>query len=383
MTSKAILALADGTIFYGTSIGVTGKTLGEVVFHTSMTGYQEIITDPSYAEQIICFTYPHIGNTGINSEDWESNKIHAKGVIIRNLAKTASNFRSSISFQDFLKQQNLLAIADIDTRKLTKILRTNGAQNGCILAKNPNEEITQADIDDAIASAKRHCSLENMDLAKVVTCEKPYDWTQGSWKLGVGFPEVKPTAGLRVVVYDFGIKYSILRLLADQGFELKVVPATTDAKTAMALKPDGIFLSNGPGDPAACDYAISAIQEFLQAKIPMFGICLGHQLLALASGGATEKMKFGHHGGNHPVADLDTSRVLISSQNHGFAVADSPLPSCLRKTHISLFDGTIQGLEHKESPAFSFQGHPEAGPGPADLTELFGMFHKFMKENKA
>lgn len=383
MTSKAILALADGSIFHGTGIGAFGKTLGEVVFNTSMTGYQEIITDPSYAEQIICFTYPHIGNTGINDEDWESDKIHTKGIIIRNLAKIVSNFRSQMSLADFLKEQKLIGIADIDTRKLTKILRTKGAQNGCIIAKKAGEEITQADIDNALASAKRHSSLENKDLAKVVATKEVYNWRQGSWKLGAGYKEVMPTSGLKVVVYDFGIKHSILRLLADQGFELKVVPATTDAKTALALKPDGIFLSNGPGDPGACDYAIKAIKEFLQVKIPVFGICLGHQLLALASGATTEKMKFGHHGANHPVADLDTNRVLISSQNHGFTVANSSLPSCLRKTHISLFDGTIQGLEHKQSPAFSFQGHPEAGPGPADLVELFTMFHNFMKENKA
>ena len=375
MTKSALLVLEDGTVFRGTAIGAEGVSVGEVVFNTSMTGYQEILTDPSYAEQMVTLTYPHIGNTGTNDEDEESGKVWAKGLIIRDLPLLASNFRNQRSLSQYLQDHNILGIADIDTRKLTRILREKGAQNGCLMA---------GDIDEAKALelARSFPGLSGMDLAKEVTVKEAYQWTEGSWKLGEGHQAAKESK-FHVVAYDFGVKRNILRMLADRGCKLTVVPAKTTAAEVLAMNPDGIFLSNGPGDPAPCDYAIKAIEEFLQTDIPVFGICLGHQLLALASGAKTLKMKFGHHGGNHPVQNLDSKKVLITAQNHGFAVDEATLPANLRATHKSLFDGSLQGIHRTDKPAFSFQGHPEASPGPHEASELFDHFIDLMTQAKA
>ncbi|WP_448214040.1 glutamine-hydrolyzing carbamoyl-phosphate synthase small subunit [Colwellia sp. MEBiC06753] len=372
MTKSAILVLEDGTIFNGTAIGAEGLAVGEVVFNTSMTGYQEILTDPSYAEQIITLTYPHIGNTGTNSEDEESSTIWAKGLVIRDLPLLASNFRNEESLSEYLVRNNILGIADIDTRKLTRILREKGAQNGCIIAGDNLDEAK------ALAEAKGFPGLKGMDLAKVVSTKESYTWTEGSWKLGEG--HVSPEKlDFHVVAYDFGAKHNILRMLVDRGCKLTVVPAQTPASEVLAMNPDGIFLSNGPGDPEPCDYAISAIKEFLTTDIPVFGICLGHQLLGLASGAKTIKMKFGHHGGNHPVKDYDRNVVMITAQNHGFAVDEDNMPENLKVTHKSLFDGSIQGIHRTDKAAFSFQGHPEASPGPHDAAPLFDHFIDLIK----
>lgn len=371
MTKSAILVLEDGTVFKGTAIGAEGAAVGEVVFNTSMTGYQEILTDPSYAEQIVTLTYPHIGNTGTNSEDEESSTIWAKGLVIRDLPLLASNFRNEQSLGDYLKAKNILGIADIDTRKLTRILREKGAQNGCIIAGDFSDENVEAA--KALSQAQAFPGLKGMDLAKVVSTKESYQWTEGSWQLGKG--HVTPeNSQFHVVAYDFGAKRNILRMLVDRGCKLTVVPAQTSAEEVLAMNPDGIFLSNGPGDPEPCDYAISAIKTFLTTDIPVFGICLGHQLLALASGAKTIKMKFGHHGGNHPVKDFERNVVMITAQNHGFAVDENNLSDNLKVTHTSLFDGSIQGIHRTDKPAFSFQGHPEASPGPADAAPLFDHF---------
>lgn len=391
---SAILVLEDGTVFKGTAIGAQGTAVGEVVFNTSMTGYQEILTDPSYAEQIITLTYPHIGNTGTNCEDKESESIFAKGLVIRDLPLLASNFRSEQSLSEYLIANNILGIADIDTRKLTRILREKGAQNGCIVTVDDNNSVSdesiQAAQDNALAQAKAFPGLKGMDLAKVVSTKEQYQWTSGSWTLGSamgeGFADYSKTPEkltFHVVAYDFGAKSNILRMLVDRGCKLTVVPAQTPASEVLAMNPDGIFLSNGPGDPEPCDYAITAIKEFLTTDIPVFGICLGHQLLGLASGAKTVKMKFGHHGANHPVKDIDRDVVMITSQNHGFAVDEANLPDNLRTTHKSLFDGSLQGIHRTDKPAFSFQGHPEASPGPHDAAPLFDHFIDLILEYKA
>jgi carbamoyl-phosphate synthase small subunit len=371
----AILALADGTVFRGISIGATGHTIGEVVFNTAMTGYQEILTDPSYCRQIVTLTYPHIGNTGTNSEDAESTRIHAAGLVIRDLPIQSSNWRSSEDLGAYLQRNNVVAIADIDTRKLTRLLRKKGAQSGCLMA---------GDIDEAkaIELARGFPGLAGMDLAKVVSCDQPYVWQEGEWKLGSGFTS-QANPRFHVVAYDYGIKRNILRMLAERGCKVTVLPAQASAEEALKLKPDGVFLSNGPGDPEPCDYAISAIQKILQTGIPVYGICLGHQLLALASGAKTRKMKFGHHGANHPVQDLDSGRVMITSQNHGFAVDEATLPANLQVTHKSLFDGSNQGISRTDVSAFSFQGHPEASPGPHDVDYLFDRFIQLMEQKKS
>jgi carbamoyl-phosphate synthase small subunit len=372
-STPAILALADGTIFRGTSIGVVGQTVGEVVFNTAMTGYQEILTDPSYARQIVTLTYPHIGNTGVNAEDTESEKVWAAGLIIRDLPNLASNWRMQQSLPDYLQSNAVVAIANIDTRRLTRLLREKGAQNGCIMAGDINEEA-------AIAQARAFPGLQNMDLAKVVSTQKKYAWTQGSWQLEKGYLDVaRSQLKFHVVAYDFGIKRNILRHLVDSGCYVTVVPAQTTANEVLALNPDGVFLSNGPGDPAPCSYAIAAIGTFLAQRMPIFGICLGHQLLGLACGAKTIKMKFGHHGANHPVQHTKTANIMISSQNHGFAVDEASLPACLEATHRSLFDGSLQGIRHTERPAFSFQGHPESSPGPHDMAVLFAEFIEQMR----
>lgn len=376
MSKSALLVLEDGTVFHGTAIGAKGVSVGEVVFNTSMTGYQEILTDPSYAEQIVTLTYPHIGNTGTNAEDEESNQVWAKGLIIRDLPLLSSNFRNQQSLTDYLSAHNVVGIADIDTRKLTRILREKGTQNGCIIAGD------NLDAAKALQLAKDFPGLAGMDLAKQVTTKQPYAWTEGVWRLGKGYNQ-NTSGEFHVVAYDFGVKRNILRSLAERGCRLTVVPAQTSAAEVLAMKPDGIFLSNGPGDPAPCDYAIEAIKTFLTTDIPMFGICLGHQLLALASGARTLKMKFGHHGANHPVQILTTKRVMITAQNHGFAVDETSLPETLRATHKSLFDGTLQGLERTDKPAFSFQGHPEASPGPFEAAELFDHFIALMRKHSA
>lgn len=375
MTSPAILVLADGSIFHGTSVGFDGTTSGEVVFNTSMTGYQEILTDPSYRKQIVTLTYPHIGNTGTNLEDEESKTVHAAGLIIRDLPILHSNFRSNESLQDYLVRHQTVAIADIDTRRLTRILRDKGAQAGAILT---GADATEDKAHELIAAFG---SMVGKDLAKEVTCREAYAWTEGEWKLGQGFttPTHQP---YHVVAYDFGVKTNILRMLAERGCRVTVVPAQTPAKEVLALNPDGVFLSNGPGDPEPCDYAISAIQELLTSKKPLFGICLGHQLLGLASGAKTSKMPFGHHGANHPVQDLATQRVMITSQNHGFQIDENTLPANVRVTHRSLFDGTVQGIELTDQAAFSFQGHPEASAGPCDVAHLFDKFIQSMQAAK-
>lgn len=372
MTTPAILVLADGSVFHGTSVGFEGTTSGEVVFNTSMTGYQEILTDPSYRKQIVTLTYPHIGNTGTNGEDTESTAVHAAGLIIRDLPLLHSNFRSSESLQEYLVRNRTVAIADIDTRRLTRILRDKGAQAGAILA---GADATEEKARELIAAFG---SMVGKDLAKEVTCGESYEWTEGEWKLGKGFerPSEQP---FHVVAYDFGVKTNILRMLAERGCRLTVVPAQTPAKDVLAMNPDGVFLSNGPGDPEPCDYAIAAVKELLESKKPLFGICLGHQLLGLAVGGKTRKMAFGHHGANHPVQDLDSGKVMITSQNHGFEVDESSLPANVRVTHRSLFDGTVQGIEMTDRPAFSFQGHPEASPGPHDVAYLFDKFIAYIR----
>nr|WP_218132020.1 glutamine-hydrolyzing carbamoyl-phosphate synthase small subunit [Undibacterium oligocarboniphilum] len=369
----AILALADGTIFTGYAIGAAGHTVGEVVFNTSMTGYQEILTDPSYSSQIVTLTYPHIGNTGINAEDVESDKIHSAGLIIKDLPLLVSNFRSESSLSDYLKSQNIVAIAGIDTRKLTRILREKGAQGGAILVGD--------DAEKAIALAKSFPGLSGMDLAKVVSAKQAYQWTESEWKLGEGYGQLT-NPKFHVVAFDFGVKRNILRMLAERGCKVTVLPAQSNAADVLALNPDGVFLSNGPGDPEPCDYAIAAARELIEKGIPTFGICLGHQIMALASGAKTLKMKFGHHGANHPVQDLDTKQVLITSQNHGFAVDAASLPANCRVTHVSLFDGSLQGFARTDKPAFCFQGHPEASPGPHDISYLFDRFTALMTTAK-
>ncbi len=373
----AILALSDGTVFMGQSIGHDGQTVGEVVFNTSMTGYQEILTDPSYNQQLVTLTYSHIGNYGVNTEDNESSAVHAAGLIIKNLPIVHSNFRASNNLSDFLKSNRTVAIADIDTRMLTRHLRENGAQNGAIHAFPMGHQITDNDIKQAVAQAKAAPSMSGLDLASKVSVEQAYAWTQTEWKLGSGYGEVNQTK-FKVVAFDFGIKKNILRMLAQRGCEVTVVPANTRAEDVMKFNPNGVFLSNGPGDPGPCSYAIEATQNLLNRKVPMFGICLGHQILALACGAKTYKMKFGHHGANHPVKDLLSSRVSITSQNHGFAVDESTLPPHLRATHVSLFDGSLQGIEVVGQHAFGFQGHPEASPGPHDIGYLFDRFLKSM-----
>ena len=383
-TPPAILALADGTVYIGNSIGAAGSTVGEVVFNTSMTGYQEILTDPSYCQQIVTLTYPHIGNYGINPEDVESNKVHAAGLIIKDLPLVASNFRSARTLSEYLVAEGTVAIANIDTRQLTRQLRTLGAQNGCILALSAGEAVTKEAIEKALAAARAAPSMAGLDLAKVVSSTASYAWTESEWMLANA--DGKPGYGqqtapkFHVVAYDFGVKKNILRMLAERGCKVTVVPAQTSAAEVLKHQPDGIFLSNGPGDPEPCDYAITAAAELIETGTPTFGICLGHQIMALASGAKTFKMKFGHHGANHPVKDLDSGRVSITSQNHGFAVDEKTLPSNLRATHISLFDNTLQGLERTDKPAFCFQGHPEASPGPHDIGYLFDRFIREMEK---
>lgn len=377
-TPPAILALADGAVYVGNSIGMAGSTVGEVVFNTSMTGYQEILTDPSYCQQIVTLTYPHIGNYGTNGEDIESDRVHAAGLIIKDLPLVASNFRSTQTLSAYLVRNATVAIANLDTRQLTRHLRVHGAQNGCILALKPGESLTSATIEKAIAAAKAAPCMAGLDLAKEVSVAAAYAWTETEWSLGEGYgQQTGPT--FHVVAYDFGVKKNILRMLAQRGCKVTVVPAQTPALEVQKLNPQGIFLSNGPGDPEPCDYAIKAAQTLIDSGIPTFGICLGHQIMALASGAKTFKMKFGHHGANHPVKDLDSGRVSITSQNHGFAVDEKTLPTNLRATHISLFDNTLQGLERTDKPAFCFQGHPEASPGPNDIGYLFDRFIREME----
>ena len=377
----AILALADGTVFIGKSIGAPGSTVGEVVFNTSMTGYQEILTDPSYCQQIVTLTYPHIGNYGINAEDVEADKVHAAGLVIKDLPLLASNFRLEQTLSQYLIAQGTVAIAELDTRQLTRHLRSHGAQNGCISALAAGQSITDAAIKQAVAAAQAAPNMTGLDLAKVVSSASRYEWTQTEWALGQGYGQ-QGAPKFHVVAYDFGVKKNILRMLAHRGCRVTVVPAKTPASAALALQPDGVFLSNGPGDPQPCDYAIAAAGELIDSGLPTFGICLGHQIMALASGAQTFKMKFGHHGANHPVKDLDSGRVSITSQNHGFAVDEKTLPAHLRATHVSLFDGTVQGLERTDKPAFCFQGHPEASPGPQDIGYLFDRFTALMQQAK-
>jgi carbamoyl-phosphate synthase small subunit len=378
----AILALADGTVFQGNSIGAVGATTGEVVFNTAMSGYQEILTDPSYCQQIVTLTYPHIGNYGVNSEDVEAEKVHAAGLIIKDLPLIASNFRSTMTLAQYLAREGTVAIANIDTRKLTRLLRSKGAQMAAILGLAEGEAVTQALIDKAIAAANGAPNMAGLDLAKVVSVQHAYEWNQTEWKLGSGYG-VQITPKFHVVAYDYGVKKNILRMIAQRGARITVVPAQTPAADVLKLKPDGIFLANGPGDPEPCDYAIESTRALIDTGIPVFGICLGHQIMALASGAKTFKMKFGHHGANHPVKDLDNGRVSITSQNHGFAVDEKSLPPTLRPTHISLFDNTLQGLARTDKPAFCFQGHPEASPGPHDIGYLFDRFTALMEKHKA
>jgi carbamoyl-phosphate synthase small subunit len=375
----AVLALADGTVFRGRAIGAAGVAVGEVVFNTSMTGYQEIVTDPSYAGQIVTLTYPHIGNVGVNGEDVESNMVYAAGLVIRDLPRLASSWRREDDLASYLRKSNVVGIADLDTRKLTRLLREKGAQNGCIVAAAGLDAAAEA---DAVARARAVPSMAGLDLAKVVSCTKPYEWNASTWALGVGYRPMGD-ARFHVVAYDYGIKHNILRMHAERGCRLTVVPAQTPARDVLAMRPDGVFLSNGPGDPEPCDYAIEAIREIVATGMPTFGICLGHQLLGLAAGGRTLKMKVGHHGANHPVLDKDTGQVLITSQNHGFAVDPTSLPANCRVTHVSLFDGTLQGFAYTDKPAFCFQGHPEASPGPHDVGYLFDRFVKLMERRAA
>ncbi|MBS1210466.1 MAG: carA [Proteobacteria bacterium] len=377
-TLYALLALADGSVFQGQGIGAVGTSVGEVVFNTAITGYQEILTDPSYTRQIVTLTHPHIGNVGVNQEDCESGKVYAAGLVIRDLPLLVSNFRSEQTLDAYMKAQNVVGIAGIDTRKLTRILREKGAQAGCLVTAVNQKDLNA---EAAIAAARGFPGLAGMDLAKVVTTGSSYAWTEGEWKLGKGFSE-QQEAKYHVVAYDFGVKRNILRMLAERSCRLTVVPAQTSAAEVLALNPDGVFLSNGPGDPEPCDYAIAAAREFLERKLPTFGICLGHQILGLAAGAKTLKMKFGHHGANHPVKDVDSGRVLITSQNHGFAVDEKTLPANVRASHVSLFDGSLQGLVWTDRPAFCFQGHPEASPGPQDVAYLFDRFIDLMAEAK-
>ena len=376
MKYSALLALEDGSLFWGKSIGADGQTVGEVVFNTSMTGYQEILTDPSYSQQIVTLTYPHIGNTGTNNEDAESHQVFANGIIIRDLPRMANNWRNTQNLDEFLIENKTVAIADIDTRQLTRLLRDKGALGGCIVTGD------NINADEAVAKAKGFPGLKGLDLAKEVTTEHVYKWQQSVWSLNEGYQDQNKT-NYKVVAYDFGVKHNILRILASLACEVIVVPATTSAEDVLAEKPDGVFLSNGPGDPEPCDYAIQATQKLISNGVPVFGICLGHQILALASGATTEKMKFGHHGANHPVQDLATNKVMITSQNHGFTVEESNLPDTLKVTHRSLFDNTIQGLERTDVAAFSFQGHPEASPGPRDIAPLFEKFINLMQQHKS
>ena len=379
---SAILALADGTVFIGNSIGAPGSTVGEVVFNTAMSGYQEILTDPSYCQQIVTLTYPHIGNYGVNDQDVEADRVFAAGLIIKDLPLLASNFRQSMPLADYLLANGTVAIANIDTRQLTRHLRLKGAQNGCIVALAPGQAANQAAIHQAIAAAQAAPSMSGLDLARVVSVQHSYSWLQTEWKLaredGTPGYGTQTAPRFHVVAYDFGVKKNILRMIAERGARITVVPAQTPAAEVLKLQPDGIFLANGPGDPQPCDYAIAAAAELIDTGIPTFGICLGHQIMALASGAKTFKMKFGHHGANHPVKDLDSGRVSITSQNHGFAVDEASLPAHLRATHVSLFDGTLQGLERTDKPAFCFQGHPEASPGPHDIAYLFDRFTALM-----
>ena len=378
---QAVLALADGTVFVGNAIGAAGSAVGEVVFNTAMSGYQEILTDPSYCQQLVTLTYPHIGNYGVSHEDVESEKVYAAGLIIKDLPLLASSFRMSMTLSEYLVKEGTVAIANIDTRQLTRHLRNNGAQNGCIMALGAGEVVSQAVIDQAVALAKAAPNMAGLDLAKVVSVKKAYEWTQTEWKLGSGYG-VQTAPRFHVVAYDFGVKKNILRMLAERRARITIVPAQTSAQEALKLKPDGIFLSNGPGDPQPCDYAINAVRELIESGIPTFGICLGHQIMALAAGAKTFKMQQSHHGANHPVKDLDNGRVSITSQNHGFAVDMTSLPAHLRATHISLFDGTLQGLAWTGKPAFCFQGHPEASPGPHDISYLFDRFTALMGKHK-
>ena len=378
----AVLALADGSVFQGHSIGAPGATVGEVVFNTALTGYQEILTDPSYCRQIVTLTYPHIGNYGVNEEDVEASRVHAAGLVVRDLPVRASNFRLGLTLAAYLQREGTVAIADIDTRRLTRRLRTTGAQNGCIVGFPAGHAVTEADVAQAVERARAAPSMAGQDLARVVSAAQPYDWAETEWALGIGYG-TQAAPERHVVAYDFGIKRNILRMLASRGCRITVVPAQTPAAQVQALAPDGVFLSNGPGDPEPCTYAIDAARTLIDAGLPTFGICLGHQILALASGAKTFKMKFGHHGANHPVKDLDTGRVSITSQNHGFAVDEATLPSNLRATHVSLFDGTLQGLARTDRPAFCFQGHPEASPGPHDIAYLFDRFVSLMDARKS
>jgi carbamoyl-phosphate synthase small subunit len=374
----ALLALADGTTFFGKSVGAPGHTVGEVVFNTAMTGYQEILTDPSYCKQIVLLTYPHIGNVGVNEEDVESSQVHAAGLIVKDMALRVSNFRATMSLPQYLQREGTVAIADIDTRRLTRVLRTSGAQNGCIVTFAAGHQVSDQDVQQAVAKANAAPSMAGLDLAKVVSAKAPFEWTETEWQLGAGYGALTQ-AKHHVVAFDFGVKRNILRMLASRSCRVTVVPAQTSAAEVLKLKPDGVFLSNGPGDPEPCDYAIAATRQLIDTGTPTFGICLGHQILALASGAKTFKMKFGHHGANHPVKDLDSGRVSITSQNHGFAVNEKTLPTNLRPTHISLFDGTLQGLARTDKPAFCFQGHPEASPGPHDIGYLFDRFVSLME----
>ena len=378
----AILALADGTVFQGISIGAAGSTVGEVVFNTALTGYQEILTDPSYCRQLVTLTYPHIGSYGINEEDVEASKIHAAGLIIKDLPILMSNFRASLTLDAYLRREGTVALAGIDTRRLTRLLRSGGAQNGCITTFELGTAVSPADIAAAVARARAAPSMAGQDLAQVVTTATPYEWTETEWVLGEGYGALSEPR-FHVVAYDFGVKRNILRMLASRGCRVTVVPARTPAAEVQALRPDGVFLSNGPGDPQPCDYAIAAARTLIDSGLPTFGICLGHQIMALASGAKTFKMKFGHHGANHPVKDLDSGRVAITSQNHGFAVDEKTLPANLRPTHISLFDQTLQGLARTDKPAFCFQGHPEASPGPHDIAPLFDRFTALMMQAQA
>ncbi|MBN8486353.1 MAG: glutamine-hydrolyzing carbamoyl-phosphate synthase small subunit [Burkholderiales bacterium] len=385
--APALLALADGTVFRGTSIGAAGHTVGEVVFNTALTGYQEILTDPSYCRQIVTLTYPHIGNYGVNPEDVEASKVHAAGLIIKDLPVRTSNFRQTQTLGEYLQAEGTVAIADIDTRRLTRVLRSTGAQSGCIATFAVGHQVSDADVADAVARAKAAPSMAGQDLAQVVSADQAYAWTETEWQLSRldGSPGYGTLADAKyhVVAYDFGVKRNILRMLAERGCRVTVVPAKTPASEVLKRQPDGIFLSNGPGDPEPCDYAIAAARELIDTGIPTFGICLGHQIMALASGAKTFKMKFGHHGANHPVKDLDSGRVSITSQNHGFAVDEKTLPANLRATHVSLFDGTLQGLARTDKPAFCFQGHPEASPGPHDIGYLFDRFTALMDQTRA
>jgi carbamoyl-phosphate synthase small subunit len=379
---SALLALADGTVFQGVSIGAVGHTVGEVVFNTALTGYQEILTDPSYYGQIVTLTYPHIGNYGVNDEDVEARKVFAAGLIVKDLPVLESNFRMTLTLPEYLKREGTVALANIDTRRLTRHLRANGAQNGCILTLAEGEAVTPAHVERAIGLARNAPDMNGLDLAKVVSVTEPFVWTQGEWTLERGYVE-QTAPRFEVVAFDYGVKYNILRMLASRGCRVTVVPAQTSAAEVLKMKPDGVFLANGPGDPGPCDYAIAATQQLIEAGVPTFGICLGHQIMALASGARTYKMKFGHHGANHPVKDLDDGRVSITSQNHGFAVDPATLPANLRPTHVSLFDGTLQGLARTDKPAFCFQGHPEASPGPHDIAYLFDRFTALMETHHA